>query len=121
MASAERIEYHNAAGRDFMAKAWKYFHEGDLVQASEKGWGAAAQMVKAAAEVRGWRHQSHGELYQAIDMLADESDDEHLRELFHAASALHINFYEGWMPRRMVGSGLGQVGHLVDSLERLQS
>ena len=121
MASAERIEYHNVAGHDFMDKAWKYFHEGDLVQASEKGWGAAAQMVKAAAEARDWRHKSHVELYQAIDRLADESDDEQLQELFHFASSLHINFYEGWMPRRMVQSGLVQVSELVEKLERLQS
>ena len=121
MASAERIEYHKAASHDFMEKAWKYLDEGDLVQASEKGWGAAAQMVKAAAEARDWRHKSHVELYRAVDRLADESDDEQLQELFHFASSLHINFYEGWMPRRMVRIGLAKVGELVDSLERIQS
>ena len=29
---------------------------GDIRQASEKGWGAAAQMVKAVAQQRGWQH-----------------------------------------------------------------
>ena len=121
MASAERIQHHNATSHDFMDEAWKYFHEGDLVQASEKGWGAAAQMVKAAAEARDWRHKSHVELYQAIDRLAEESGEEQIQELFHFASALYINFCEGWMPRRMVRSGLVRVGELVNSLERLQS
>ncbi len=121
MASAERIEYHNTASHDFMEKAWKYFHEGDLVQASEKGWGAAAQMVKAAAEARGWRHDGHGELFRAIDQLADEAGDEQVRTLFHFANSLHINFYEGWLPREMVRSGLIRVGELVDNLQRLQS
>ena len=110
--------YHNATGRDFMAKAWKYLDEGDLAQASEKGWGAAAQMVKAAAESRNWRHNGHAELYRAIDRL---SDDEQLRALFHAASSLHINFYEGWLPREMVRNGLAQVTELVGKLERLQA
>ena len=41
------------ASQDFLTKAYKYFEEGDLVQASEKGWGAAASMVKAVAEERG--------------------------------------------------------------------
>ena len=113
--------YHNATGRDFMAKAWKYLDEGDLAQASEKGWGAAAQMVKAAAEARDWRHNGHAELYRAIDRLSDESDDEQLRALFHAASSLHINFYEGWLPREMVRNGLAQVTELVGKLERLQA
>lgn len=121
MASAERIEYHNATGHDFMAKAWKYLDEGDLAQASEKGWGAAAQMVKAAAEARDWCHNGHGELFRAINRLADEAGDEQLRTLFHAANSLHINFYEGWLPRDMVRSGLSQVSELVRRLERLQS
>ena len=54
-----RAQYHNATGRDFMAKAQAYLAEDDLLQASEKGWGAAAQMVKAAAEMRGWPHKNH--------------------------------------------------------------
>ena len=113
--------YHNATGRDFMAKAWKYLDEGDLAQASEKGWGAAAQMVKAAAEARDGRHNGHAELYRAVNRLAEESGDEQLRALFHAASSLHINFYEGWLPREMVRNGLAQVTELVEKLERLQA
>ena len=120
MASRERIEYHNAASHDFMVKAWKYLDEDDLIQASEKGWGAAAQMVKAAAEARDWRHNGHGELFQAIDRLAVETGDEQLRTLFHFANSLHINFYEGWLPREMVRSGLSQVSELVERLEPLQ-
>ena len=32
---------------------------GDYHQASEKLWGAAAVMVKAVAEGRGWPHDNH--------------------------------------------------------------
>ena len=42
--------YYNATGRDFLAEAWRFLAEDDLLQASEKGWGAAAQMVKCIAE-----------------------------------------------------------------------
>ena len=51
----QRTQYHDATGREFLARARAYLAEDDLLQASEKGWGAAAQMVKAAAEARGWR------------------------------------------------------------------
>ena len=44
---------------EFLAAARACLAEGDLLQASEKGWGAAARMVKAVAETRGWRHSSH--------------------------------------------------------------
>ena len=104
-----------------MDKAWKYLHEGDLIQASEKGWGAAAQMVKAAAEARDWRHNGHGELFRAINRLADETDDRQLRTLFHVANSLHVNFYEGWLPQELVEDGLEQVAELVRRLDRLQS
>ena len=46
----QRTQYHDATGREFLARARAYLAENDLLQASEKGWGAAAQMVKAAAE-----------------------------------------------------------------------
>ena len=102
----QRTQYHDATGREFLAKARAYLAEDDLLQASEKGWGAAAQMVKAAAEARGWRHNGHAELYRAIDALAAEADDPQILRLFNSAGALHMNFYEGWMPRAMVESSL---------------
>ncbi len=115
----QRTQYHDATGREFLARARAYLAADDLLQASEKGWGAAAQMVKAAAEARGWRHNSHRDLYQAIDRLAAEAGDPQLRVLFASASALHMNFYEGWMPRAMVESCLSQVEDLVAKLDEL--
>ena len=49
-----RVDYHSETAGVFLTKAGGYLAEGDLLQASEKGWGAAAQMVKAVAEARGW-------------------------------------------------------------------
>ena len=115
-----RVQYHNTTGREFLAKARAHLATGDLLQASEKGWGAAAQMVKAVAESRGWRHKDHHSLYVAIDRLVVETGDPQLRVLFHSASSLHINFYEGWLTQGMVETGLEQVADLVDKLERLR-
>ena len=81
--------------------------------------GAAAQAVKAVAEARGWRHKSHRDLFRAIDRLAEEADDRQLGTLFHSASALHSNFYEGWMPQGLVADGLSKVADLVKKLETL--
>ena len=114
-----RAQYHNDTGRDFLASARPHLAADDLLQASEKGWGAGAQMVKSAAEDRGWPHNGHGHLYVAIDRLASETADQQLRILFDSASALHANFYEGWMPREMVESSLGRVVELVAKLEGL--
>ena len=114
-----QVERYQSTGRDFMAKAWKYLAEGDLRQASEKGWGAAAQMVKCAAQRRRWRHRSHPSLFTVIDRLAEEADDRSLGTLFHVANSLHVNFYEGWMSPRLVRDGLTQVSELVERLDAL--
>lgn len=114
-----RTEYHTTTARHFMAKADDYLADGDLLQASEKGWGAAAQTVKAAAEHRGWSHDGRRQLYTAIDRLADEAGDRRLRNLFRSANSLHQNFYEGWMTRDAVEDGLRDVEELVDKLQVL--
>ena len=88
-------------------------------QASEKGWGAAAQMVKAVAEQRAWEHKGHGLLFTVVDRLATETGDHGMRTEFHVANSLHANFYEHWMSADMVGSGLDEVSVFVDRLEQL--
>lgn len=104
-----RTEYHVETANEFLAKAHVYLAEEDLLQAAEKGWGAAARMVKAVAEDRGWRHSSHGDLYRTVDLIADELSDQRLRILFRSASALHQNFYEGYMTEATVADGLQDV------------
>ena len=88
---------------------------GDVRQASEKGWGAASQIVKAIAARRDWEHQGHRELFQAVDRLRRETGDPDVRRLFDVASALHINFYEDWRTVEAVDD----VERFVNKLEPL--
>ena len=118
---AIKTQYDNATGRTFLARARVYLAEGDLLQASEKGWGAAAQMVKSIAEARGWPHNGHRELWRVVNRLVAETGDAQLRTAFTMAGALHTNFYEGWLPRENVADYLDQVGNLLLKLETLSS
>ncbi len=111
-----RTEYHTETASEFLTRAHAYLADGDLLQASEKGWGATARMVKAVAETRGWRHTAHGDLYRAIDDLADELSDQRLQNLFRSASALHQNFYEGYMPEATVADALKDVEEITSRL-----
>ena len=111
-------KYHQQS-RHLLTQALRELDQGDLVQASEKGWGAAAQMVKAIAEQRGWRHRAHELLFNAVDTLAEEAGDEDIARLFDVVSALHVNFYEDWASARRVRRGLRDVGLLLDKLEPL--
>ena len=116
-----RTDYHSETAGEFLVKARVYLAEGDLLQASEKGWGAAAQMVKAVAEARGWRHQGHRQLYEVVDRLVAETGRRELRSRFAEAGALHINFYEGWLSAEAVGAHLDEVERLVSQLQPLAS
>ncbi len=88
---------------------------GDVRQASEKGWGAASQIVQAIATRRDWEHQGYRELFQAVDRLRRETGDPDVRRLFDVASALHINFYEDWRTVEAVDD----VERFVNKLEPL--
>ena len=110
---------HMATGRELLAKAQEALEQNDLLQASEKGWGAAAHMVKGVAEKRGWPHNGHRELYQIVNRLAQETGERRIRVQFNSASALHSNFYEQWMPREMIEDGLAEVRDFLARLEEL--
>ena len=62
-------EKYTGASGELLGKARYELAQGDLRQASEKGWGAAAQMVKAVAERRGWRHDGHAALFAVVNQL----------------------------------------------------
>ena len=64
---------YSGAGRDLLVKAREELAQGDVRQASEKGWGAAAQMLKAVAEQRGWEHNGQALLYQAVRRMVQET------------------------------------------------
>ncbi len=112
-------EKYSSAARGFLAQARQELAKGDLRQASEKGWGAAAQMVKAVAERRDWEHNGHAMLYQVVRRLVEETGDNQLGTFFHVAGNLHSNFYEDWLPTEMVESGLDSVTEMVDRLKQL--
>ena len=116
---ATAAEEHAVTSRELLTKALEAVAQDDLLQASEKGWGAAARMVKGLAEKRGWHHDGHRQLYRVVDRLAQGSNDSQLRVLFSVASALHGNFYENWMPKQMVADDLIQVEQFLGKLEAL--
>jgi len=114
----QQSTYRNAA-RTLLTQGVEELAEGDVRQASEKGWGAAAQIVKAVASRRGWRHNGHAALFAVIDRLVTETGNDGLRRRFHVANSLRQNFYEDWQSAEAVGSGLADVGRLIDELEPL--
>ena len=108
---------YQAASRQLLAQARTELAAGDLRQASEKGWGAAAQIVKAIADGRGWEHKAHRHIWQAVRQLTDENPHLGLTRLFRSANHLHSNFYENLDASNDVADALDEVERFVGLLE----
>ncbi len=93
----------------------------DLAQAGEKGWGAAAEMVKAVAEQRGLYHRTHRSLYEIVAGLVRETGDDDIRKEFASANELHHNFYENWFDRENIEVRLEDMERFVGRVEALLS
>lgn len=111
-------KYHESS-RFLLEQARAELAKGDVRQASEKGWGAAAQIVKAVAHSRGWEHRGHSLLFDAVDDLRRETSDADLSRLFNIANALHMNFYEDWRGAESVGESLDDVERFLDKMDPL--
>lgn len=111
-------KYSNMS-RDFIARAEEYLRQGDLVQASEKSWGAAACALKSIAEERGWLHQSHSLLFDISNQVAEELDSAGLRDMFLSAKSMHQNFYENWEPEEGVEYAVDRIKQFLTELENV--
>ena len=103
--------------REYIARAEDYLRQGDLKQASEKSWGAAACALKSIAEQRGWHHQSHSLLYDISNQVVDELGRSELHDMFLSAKAMHQNFYENWEPEEGVEYAVGRIKEYLTELE----
>lgn len=113
----EAASQYAARGRKFLSQASEELARDDLEQASEKGWGAAAQMMKAAAAERGWRHGRHRILFEVARRLAEEAQDDQIYDYFIVANSLHANFYESFLLPEDVSRHLERIDQLVERVE----
>jgi hypothetical protein len=114
-----KVEAYLKLSGKYMKDMEDFLSKGDYVQASEKAWGAAAQVIKALAARRGVELRSHGELHREVIKVAEEAKDDEIRLLWQSAISLHQNFYENWLPQEMVEKNVNDVKKLIDKLKHL--
>ena len=112
-------ERYNGISREFLQEAHEYLSIGDLAQASEKGWGAAAVKLKSVAVAKGEEHAGHRQLWGIINKIAQDTGDDGFRSLFGFAGELHTNFYEQWLDQETVTMYLDRVGTLIRKLDAI--
>ena len=97
-----------------LAQARRELADGDLPQASQHGWGAVAQFLKAIAEQRGWEHSRHRHYFGIASRLLTETGDYEILPLFGNANLLDESPYENRMTRQDVVDSLDHVETLLD-------
>jgi hypothetical protein len=114
----ELAEIHLKLLEKYMNEAEDFLKKGDYVQASEKGWKAVAQAVKALAAKNGREIRSHRELQEYAASIIEK--DAELRKGWSAAGELHRNFYEAWLPPKLVRGYIEDVKEFLSRIMRLQ-
>jgi len=115
----EKVELHLKLADKFLREAEEFLAKGDYVQASEKGWGVAAQMIKAIATKENLELRSHASLWEYLDKLTEKLQDVELRRLWWTANNLDQNFCESWMTPRDVKYAIEDVKKFAEKLKKL--
>ena len=121
MTDNDQADSHASQAREFLGKAQEYLDAGDLHQASEKGWGAAAHMAKAVALTQGWPYERHSDFHQVMNWARNLTGNDRLRLLHGRAEVLHINFYEtkDELDQATITEDLTNIAEMLEILEPL--
>ena len=89
----QAVTEHIELAKNFLGRSRTYLENGDLHQASEKGWGAASHIIKAVAAANNWDYESHDAFETVVVNARQKYRQPSLLRMAHAAEALHRNYY----------------------------
>ena len=92
-----RQQKHTRLAWQLLDQADYELADGDLLQSSEKLWGATSHALKAFCESRGWRHGKYAQREYAVKRLVAEWNRPAILDEFRVAEACHANFYNDWL------------------------
>ena len=114
--SETSTEKHTRLAEKLMDDASREIAVGELVQGSEKLWGAASQALKAYCASHGMPHGKYAQRRHAALELADEHGDASIRLAFKLAESCHANFYNDWMEQEDLDSHVADIRTLVEKI-----
>lgn len=118
LSGSKEAQYARLNGK-YLKDAEELLRKKDYAQASEKLWGACAEVIKAVAAKRGKALGTHRSIGEFVTKLHKEHPDWNLMDSFSIASNLHVNFYEDYMPPEHVLRGEKIVKEFVKRLRTL--
>ncbi len=123
MTTTDRVEVNDYASqsREFLRRSREYLAAGDLHQASEKGWGAAAHMAKAVAAANGWPYERHADFSTVLNNVWLATRNDRVRQLRSSPNELHGFYYvrKRFLNAEVIAADIEDVAELINLLEPL--
>lgn len=114
------VEYHAERSWHFLELVDDEVARGEMEEAGNKLWGAAAHAIKAVAERRGWSHGAHHDLEEVVMRLVDDEGGPAILYTYYAlANWFHARFYGGPPEEGMIHHGKEQITDFIRLLENL--
>lgn len=115
------VEEHAQQSREFLLRSRDHLAEGDLHQASEKAWGAAAHMAKAVAAANGWPDERHADFSQVLNNVWMQTRNDRVRQLRSSPNELHGFYYlrRRFLDADLIAADIEDVAELVELLDPL--
>jgi len=103
--------------KKYLEDGKELLEKGDYVQASEKYWGAAAEIVKAVGAKMGENLKSHRHLFKFVEELDEKYPKLELSYYFSYANVLHQNFYENYLSPKMAKKYIKKTEEFIKKME----
>ena len=102
----------------FLRRSRAYLADGQLLQASEKGWGAAAHAVKLFADHIGASYNSHRQFNALVTILQRAAGETRAAQWGNSANTLHRNYYTDRLNAQQIAAYLNDVVSLVNLIRQ---
>ena len=112
-------ERYEEISRHLLQQAQDELDRGDILQASDKVWGATAHTIKAVCQRMGWNHHAHNHIRAAANYVASEFGRDDLISAYGYLDALHTNYYEHQLLAGEVRVGINNAAFFVRELSAL--
>ena len=103
----------------FLRRSRAYLADGQLLQASEKGWGAAAYAVKLFADHIGASYNSHRQFSGLVTTLQRATGEPQVVQWGNSANTLHRNYYTDRLNAPAIAAYLDDVVNLVNLIRQI--
>ena len=109
-------ERYEEISRRLLEQAREELAKGDILQASDKAWGAMAHATKAVCQRMGWNHHAHNHIGAAINYIAAELNRDDMQSAYLSLDSLHVNYYEHQRTVGEVRVGINNAAFLIREL-----